>query len=535
MSFRAVLSNRGFRALWGAQVVSKLGDSVHEIALIFLAYQVTGSPTLVAAVVVASVVPSAVLSPVAGALVDRVNRKWVLIGTQLARGVAVLAIPLVGRGGPVIRATVAVAFVAGLMEALASPARSSVVPNLVADEELEAANGLSRMTNSAARLLYAAGGAAVALVGPFGAFYVDAATFLLSAGVLAFVPTAACRPDREAGESDEGLGTELVADVREGVRFVRGEPVLLTLLVLSGVTAFALAPFGIVLPFFAETVLGVERGSGAVTFGSLYTALYVGIFVGGAVVGGLAERLTDHRKRVVLLGVFVTGLGLVATALGPLYLGRSVFVAGAGLAVTGAAISAIQVPVSSIAQATVPDERRGRVFSLMSAPALLAPPASVALVGPLLDLYGAVPVLLGEAAVMVLLAVGLASVSRWSGVRRGSAIRTGVAALAVGSILAAPWLVGWVDPPSAPLAVALGVAGAVTTVVGVAVERTGALDRLRSTSPILGRVVPVAAGVAVALATSVAAGTALSVTIGSPVSLAVGGAVGVLLGLSFAL
>ncbi|MFB6295550.1 MAG: MFS transporter, partial [Halobacteriales archaeon] len=314
MSFRTVLGNAAFRKLWIAQVVSGFGDRVHEIALLFIVFERTGDPLLVAATAAASTIPELVLSVPAGAVADWFDRKRIMVGSAVVRGCSVLAIPPLADAGLLVPAVLGVAVVAGAAESFASPARNAMVPNVVAESQLDAANGLSRMTGSLLRFLYAAGGALIALVGVEGAFYVDAATFFAAAAVLATLPASVGRGPGRTEEPAFDAG-ELVADARGGIAYVIGSPILASLVVLSGLTAFAMAPLGVVIPFYSETVLGGTATFGhstAIEFGTLYASIYVGVFAGGIGVNALEGVFSSHRGAGIIVGVLSIGLVLIA-------------------------------------------------------------------------------------------------------------------------------------------------------------------------------------------------------------------------------
>ncbi|SHJ99235.1 MFS transporter [Haladaptatus paucihalophilus] len=387
MSFRSSLKNRGFLSLWLAQVVSRIGDSIHEIALIWVVYEVTENPVLMSAVVVASLGPSVLFSLPAGSLVDRLNRKYILIGTDLIRGAAVLLIPLIGSRQLLVPVVLFVAAISGLMESFAGPARSSLIPRLVPNTELDSANALQQMTTSASQTLYVIGGIIVGVTGSFSAFYLDSASFFLSAIILLPISRQAGTPDRSSNNS-----TGLLAEARDAIDFIRQHRILPSVIILSALTGFALGPLAIVLPLFTENILG----HGSTAFGILYGSLYAGVLIGGTIVGGVNTRLSSYRGIIMTGGTLLTGLSLILVAIIPSQVSFSLVAAIILFAFCGVAISLIQVPLQTLVQSAVPDERRGRVFSVMTAAGLAAPPVSVALTGPLLAQFGVINLLLIE-------------------------------------------------------------------------------------------------------------------------------------------
>ncbi|MFB6173942.1 MAG: MFS transporter [Halobacteriales archaeon] len=399
MGFGAALRHRGFLALWLGQLVSRLGDSVHEIALLWLVYVATGDPSLLGGVVAVSALATAGGSLPAGGLVDALNRKWVLVGTGLLRGAAVLAIPLVGQGRWLVPTVLAVAAITGLLEAVAGPARSALVPSLVPERDLDAANGLVELTTSVSRTLYAAGGAVVAAVGAVSAFYLDAASFAVAAALGLAVPSEAGTPDGGTGES-----TTLPGDVLEGLRYVRRTPLLWSVLGLSLATTLTMAPLAVVLPVFVRTTVG----GGSVAFGLLYGAVYAGVAAGALLIGGFDGWIGARRGRVIVTGVAGLGVALLGMATLPPLSPAPTLTAAATLVAFGLAFAFVNAPVRTVVQTAVPDGRRGRVFAVLGAVTLPALPAGALLAGPLLEAVGPVAVLAGQGVALLLGSVPLA-------------------------------------------------------------------------------------------------------------------------------
>lgn len=393
------LRERGFAALWLAEVVSRLGDGIHEVAILWLVYDVTGDPVLLSTVVIASVVPNVLVSMPAGVLVDRLNRVHVMVGANVVRGGAVLAIPLVGDSSRLVAVVVVVAAIASTMEAFFRPARSAIVPNLVAADDLDAANSLLQMTDSASRMLYAAGGVVVGVFGSFAAFYVDAASFLVSASLLVVIPSVA-----GATESRDGSVIESVAaDAVGGLRYVWGRRVLLSVVLMWTLTGLAMGPLGVVIPVFTRSTLG----SGSVAFGVLYGLIYVGIFAGSVCLSRFDAVVARNRGRFIVGGVVATGGAFSAAALLPGYASTPLPVAGVAFFVAGLFTVCIWVPARSITQ-EVPDEVRGRVSAVVSATGTATAPVGVAVVGPALTVVTAREILIAEGTLLVVAGLALA-------------------------------------------------------------------------------------------------------------------------------
>lgn len=402
-----ILRRRGFAALWGAQLVSRIGDSIHEIALIWIVYEVTGEPSLVALVALASLVPGLVLSLPAGAVVDRVNRKWLLVAAEASRGIAVLSIPLVGTGPYLIPVVIGVALFASAAEAFFGPAQQAMIPRLVPDTDLDAANSLNQLTLSTSRLFYVFGGIIVGLGGSFVAFYLNSASFLLAAIVLATVPTSAGHTTRDQGSPDTEMSDpvprpSMLADVRDGLVFIRQRPALLAVIAMGVFVDFAFVPLVVVLPVFATAVLG----GGSATYGFLLGAFFAGTLAGNLLIGPV-RGYVDARRGPVMIGATVfTGVALALAAVLPGLVSVPLLAALAGFALAGLCNPFLNVPLTTYAQAVVPDANRGKVFSVLRLGITGAAPLGLALAGPAVDAFGPVTVLLVMATI-----VGMAGVS----------------------------------------------------------------------------------------------------------------------------
>ena len=366
-----------FRRLWIGQSVSVIGDGMQRLALLWWAKHHGGNGLLVT-VALSTVIPVVVGSPLGGWLADRVERRRLLLGADLARLATsgVLAgLLLAGRAAPV--AVCALVVVAGLGTALFDPTYASAVPTLVADDDLPAANGLNM-----------AQGAVGGLAGPLIAglligvadlgwvMVINAATFLWSATCVAGCvlprPGAAVAP---AG--GDGTPTGLVPDtpppggLRAGLEVVRGVTGLGSLVALASTLNMVVAPVPVLI-----AALAVDRfDAGPRTFGLLEVLLSAGLLVGSLLAGRLARgRL---RSSFVVLGACLAVAG--ALPLG----GVAVALVFAGLAIAVANTEAI-----TLFQRAVPSNLHGRVFGVLGAFAEGLRPAGLALAAPLLGAAG---------------------------------------------------------------------------------------------------------------------------------------------------
>jgi MFS family permease len=358
----SLLRNVRFLRLWIGQGTSFVGDAVSMVALVVLVVQITGSASAVGGALVARLLPT-IASPLAGVLADRVDRRVVLVASDLARAVLVLGL-VFARDLATIYVLV---FLMGLARTVFNPTIRAAFPSVVGGGDLTRANALISGTFSTSIMVGPAlGGLLVASIGVDAAFLADAATYLVSAILLSRVPLP--RPRRESEE--EGF----VRELRSGFGYLIGARVPLAIVVgafLTILTINATVP--------AEVFLAKETfGAGDAGYG-----LLVSLWGGGMVLGSAMMAVLGDRINLVLLyflSIFVGASALVGTGLAP-----SFVLALGALTVEGAATGIDNVATDTILQKRVPEAFLGRVFSIRflgySAAEILAYPVGGLLVG----------------------------------------------------------------------------------------------------------------------------------------------------------
>lgn len=343
-----------FALFWTAQALSKLGDPITLIALAAVTYRMTGSALSTAAAVLVTFVPSAVFGFAAGAVSDALGHRRAMVVCDVARVGLIAAIPLLLGAGAPITAVLAVAFVAGVFTAVFNPARLSLVPLLVGPRELGSGNALLFATDRTVEIVGALiGGLLVAAIGT-AAFYLDAATFALSAILLSRI-----RLEEPPGRRLSLAG--IWADVASGLSFIRRSEVLFANTVLSLVAQLSLPLYNGLLPVLVfRRFSGGDADLGAWQFGVAEAALALGA-VAGAVV--LPQYMRRFRKGVLVVAGFGGyGLVLVAVGLAPSFPALVAFAVAAG-----AVNMVFFIPNVTISQEVTPPEMRGRVFGARSA------------------------------------------------------------------------------------------------------------------------------------------------------------------------
>lgn len=375
------LHSRNYRLFFTGQSVSLVGTWVTRIATSWLVYQLTGSAWWLGVVGFVGLLPTLVVTPVAGVLVDRWDRHRVLVATQalsLLQSAALAALAFAG--------TISVAhilwlqLVQGLVNALDTPARQAFVVELVEDRaDLPNAIALnSSMFNGTRVIGPAVGGALLAGAGAGWCFALDAVSYV---AVIASL-LAMRRPARAAAPRARGLATVL-AELREGVRYAWGFPPARSLLLLVGLLGVFGMPYTTLMPEVASRVLH----GGPHLLGWLMTAGGVGA-LGGAVY--LAGRTTVvGLGRVASAGAIGTGAALVAFSFA-----RVPWVALALLLVVGGAFMVTTASCNTVLQTILPEALRGRVMALYTVAFLGTAPIGSLLAGALASRAGTPPTIL---------------------------------------------------------------------------------------------------------------------------------------------
>jgi DHA3 family macrolide efflux protein-like MFS transporter len=413
-SYIRLATNSAFSAMWLGQVVSSLGDRVHQVALVFLVARATdNSPLALGLVFGAMTVPTLLVGPLAGALVDRWDRKRVMVGSDLARAGIVGLIPVVS--GLNVGLVVGLVFVLAAVSSFFRPARSAALPQVVAEEDLLTANSAMWVADTVSDLVgYGLGGMFVAFLGSSLAlaFWIDGASYLASAALVAAVvippivrtvtgPASGRAAASGAAGSDVPAQTSIRAEMAEGWQFLRAEAVLLATTVQAAIAEYGLGALTALSPLLvASLALG---GTDAPTaYGFFEMAMGAGLVGGGVVLGGLATRLP---KGPAIIAAF-TALGVLLLALSAT---GSLLVALALAAGVGIANVSFVVPSQTLFQQRTPGEMLGRVVSIRLA--LVNGVLALAMVtsGALAQVFGLRPVL--AACGLLTAGVGLAGLA----------------------------------------------------------------------------------------------------------------------------
>jgi MFS family permease len=357
----------GFRLLFFATLASSLGTWLALVALVVDVFDRTGDATWVSALLIVEFLPIVVIGLAAGPLIDRLPRRSILIGSDLARAAVFGALPFAGSALGIVL----LALVAGIATSFFRPAQYAALPNLVSDRELANANGLLQSAENVTWALGSlAGGALVAATSPNAAYWLNAATFLLSALFLLRI-RAGFEEEREPSRG--GL-----RDLIDGLSLVARERALLTVLVAWSIVMLGNAGVNV-----AEVVLAKDVFSaGDFGYGLLLAAAGVGLVVGSL----YGTPWIEHRGMRV---VYAVAIALMAIGFGAAAGAPNVWVAALAVVVGGVGNGVAIVCNALLVQRGAPDRLRGRAFTVVMSVGYAVLGLGMVAAGPLTNQAGA--------------------------------------------------------------------------------------------------------------------------------------------------
>jgi Transmembrane secretion effector len=348
---------RDFWLYFTGQVMSQLGTSFTMFALPLLVFKLTHSATNLALTMAAEFVPYLLFGLILGAVVDRVDRKRLMILVDLARGAVIAVLPVLFLLGELrVEYIYAVGFVQSTLGIMFDAGEFAAIPSLVRTDDLVAANGRIMSCNQAGQVLGPVlAGALVALMATADLLFIDTATFVLSALTLSMIRVSfnAVDADRAIEPADGSLVRGLLRDVREGLSYVWRHPVLRSISIMMALINFVGATAFSQLVLFAKQVFAASDQQ----VGVLFAAGSAGVVVMGLSASWLRRRLSFP---VVALGALVvSGLAQAAMAYSPWYwLAVPLWAATAGFGLL------LNINTGALRQAIVPNHMLGRIMSI---------------------------------------------------------------------------------------------------------------------------------------------------------------------------
>lgn len=409
-----VFKNRPFLLLWLSQAFTQIGGNMVIFGLTVIIRGSTSSNTAVAVLILTFLGPAVLFSALAGVYVDRFDKRTVLIATNVFRAIAYLATFLVG---DLLPAILVLNMVVSTLTVFFAPAEAAMIPFLVPKRQLLSANGIFTLTLNAAFALGFAllGPIVVTLAGAPSLILIVALCYLVAAGFCWTLPSAPAASDATVGSGPSAASrseamSSVFVQLREGIAFIRANPMISWSLVYLGIAASLVGVLGTLGPDFAEESLGLEPKDLAV----VVLPLGFGIVMGILMLGNFGRHL--QRRRIIEGGLVSLGLMLMLmTAAGPLSRILQKAEAATGLVsladftsmlavvvliatLAGVAYAFVAIPSQTQLQEEIPEDVRGRVFGVLNMLVSVASLLPIVIVAPISDFVGTTNVIYTVAA-----------------------------------------------------------------------------------------------------------------------------------------
>jgi MFS transporter, DHA3 family, macrolide efflux protein len=401
--FALLSGNRDLRMLWWGQLLSRFGSSVSYVALLLLVRKITGSNLATALVGISEALPGIIAGPIAGTLVDRHDRKKIMIAADILRAFAMGFVVLLVISGRIEAWHLYIlAALGSIGTAFFDPAQMAIIPSLAREEEMDRANALLKTTYQIGGLVGPAIGAILyTSFGPASCFAIDAVSFFISA---VFILKMSAR----SSATVEGAREPVLQEIRNGFALMAKEPVIAGILISCVIVNFAFFPLPILLPEIADKAYAASRlafastatslglastspllarlGSPEFFFGALMTCLMFGQIIASLTIG-FFEKVRGVRHFIhaslFLIALSISSIGFLPHA----------FVGLAAVFVIGYSSTVTEIRLTSFIQRSFPPEMLGRIFASILTIAFAMTPISMTTCGILADHYGAAFVL----------------------------------------------------------------------------------------------------------------------------------------------
>jgi len=377
MGVRDILRIREYRHLFGGQVVSDIGDGITLLLVLLVINDLTGGSTIaIALMAIAEAIPAFTVGLVAGVYVDRWNRRSIMLASDLLRAGIVISFGLIS-SPELLPLLFVLGFVQASVGTFFRPARGAMLPHVIPESGLPAANGLAQASQVIGGVIGA--GIAGLLFASFGSgaigFAIDAGTFLVSFLLISRIASSAGEISGEVRE--RAAGSNVLSSMRDGFGIVRHSRVLAGIILAAGVTMLGL---GAVNVLFVPLVVN-ELGVNPAWMAGIDAAQTVGMLAAAALVTVIVRRIAPTS--IITLGLVGIGIciGLMAGV-------SAIWQVLVILVLVGLFVTPLQAMIQTLVQTSTPDASRGRVVSLIQAAMSTASVASMAIGGVFGSLIG---------------------------------------------------------------------------------------------------------------------------------------------------
>ncbi len=362
------LFNKNYVLLWLGQMVSATGNSIQYIALmwwILEKFPSDQSGIVMGWMFASNMIPVAVIGPFAGVLVDRISRKAIVVLSDASRGGLILWMAYLAYTNQLTTWWIyTIAALMGAGAAFFRPSLQATIPNIVPDRHLTRANSLFQTGMQFTQIIGPAiGGILVGFFGAFFVFAVNGISFLVSAFTELFINF------RQNFRKSEKIKS-FFGDFKEGLKFTYSKKLIFWTMIIVSLLNFAFAPIDILIAKQVKVIYGL----GALELGYVVSAFAVGMIIGAGSLSILPELKKKHN--VIILNMFVAGAFFSVMGFAPSLIAFLIL-----SLLIGISISISNVLLMVVLQRIVPDEKRGRVFSVLTTFGTVLQPISLALIG----------------------------------------------------------------------------------------------------------------------------------------------------------
>ena len=367
--FTDVLKNKSFFFLWFGQVVSNFGDRLNQMALVALVYQRNpGSEVALAKLISFTIIPVFIIGPIAGAWVDRLNKRNIMVICDILRGLLVLSIPLFIYMKQILLVYLVI-FLTFSISRFFVPSKMAMIPDLVSKDKLLVANTLNdttHMIGNVVGLVVAGIIVNIAYIGAIGGFYIDSASFFVSASLIAMIAQgASAHRVREdlitTGKAlESSIKKSFSSEIKEGLKYFAEYKDMHFVASVFFLLMAGLGAVSCVIIVFVQDAFGTSTRH----LGFLGMFLVGGLFLGTLIYGRFGQKIS--RRATISLSFMLTGFFII---LFTFFVGRhpNIFMAEALSALIGIAVSPIMISTNTLTHETIPEEARGRIFSFLEA------------------------------------------------------------------------------------------------------------------------------------------------------------------------
>jgi MFS transporter, DHA3 family, macrolide efflux protein len=358
--FRKLFKNRDFLFLWIGQIISQLGDRLSQMALIGLVYSREGTSIQFAKILSFTIIPVFLIGPLAGAFVDKWDRRKTMYICDFIRALLVLMIPLFLFYKQTFLWTYLIIFIAFSVGRFFVPAKLAIIPQIVEPKDLLIANSMINTTGMIAAVLgFGISGVIVERLGARTGFYLDACSFLIS-GACIFLISKKMKSSvdllKVGQEIVEAIKTSVFSEMKSGILyFVKNKAIRLTASIIFLLWS-ALGAVYVVLIVFVQKVLH----SATKDLGFIIMFLGIGLFLGSLVYGRFGQKIS--RYRIIFICLILSGIMIVVFTLGVQRYPYFAFVALLAL-LLGLCISPIMIASNTIIHKASANHMMGKIFS----------------------------------------------------------------------------------------------------------------------------------------------------------------------------